>query len=57
MLIILDYMDYLVEKSASRFNRHSEINSLVKRTLASAGVTSFVEPKGLVRSDGKRTME
>ena len=54
MLIILDYMDYLLEKSASRFNRHSEINLLVKRTLASACVTSCLEPKSFVRSDGKR---
>ena len=41
-------------KTASKFNGHSEIKFFVKKTLASAGVTSCLEQKGLVRSDWKR---
>ena len=35
-------------------SRHSHINDIVKRALASAGVPSVLEPPGLSRKDGKR---
>jgi hypothetical protein len=41
-------------KSRGRFSRHAEINGLIQRSLASAGVPSVLEPPGVVRSDGKR---
>ena len=34
--------------------RHSQVNDLIKRALASAGTPSILEPNGLTRSDGKR---
>ena len=41
-------------KSAGRHARHSALNDLVKRALASAEVPSRLEPTSLSRSDGKR---
>ena len=41
-------------KSAGRHVRHSTLNDLVKRALASAEVPSRLEPTSLSRSDGKR---
>ena len=34
--------------------RHSHVNDLIKRALASAGTPSVLEPPGLSRTDGKR---
>ena len=34
--------------------RHSHVNDLIKRALASAETPSILEPNGLCRSDGKR---
>jgi hypothetical protein len=42
------------KKSVGRHPRHSMLNDLVKRALASAGLPSTLEPVGLTRSDGKR---
>lgn len=36
------------------FTRHSAINDIIKRSLASVNVPSVLEPTGMLRSDGKR---
>jgi hypothetical protein len=41
-------------KSAGRFARHSQLNDIIKRSLASVNVPSILEPPGLSRTDGKR---
>lgn len=44
-------------KSASaRLSRHSEINDILHRSLASMNVPSKLEPPGLSRDDGKNLM-
>jgi hypothetical protein len=42
------------KRSAGRHPRHSMLNDIVKRALATAGLPSQLEPVGLTRSDGKR---
>lgn len=42
------------KKGHSRYARHAMANDFLKRTLASAGIPSVLEPTGLSRSDGKR---
>ena len=39
---------------AGTSSRHTEINSVLKRALASARVNAITEPEGLFREDGKR---
>ncbi|CAH2233925.1 jg14683 [Pararge aegeria aegeria] len=39
---------------AGRFSRHSTINDIIRRSLATAHVPAVLEPIGLARSDGKR---
>jgi hypothetical protein len=41
-------------KSSGRFSRHTEINSIINRSLTSIHVNSILEPNGLSRDDGKR---
>ena len=41
-------------KSAGRNPRHHYLNDVVKRSLHSAGIPSWLEPVGLDRGDGKR---
>lgn len=41
-------------RSAGRIPRHSGLNDIIRRALASASVPAVLEPNGLVRSDGKR---
>jgi hypothetical protein len=41
-------------KSAGRHSRHSALNDLIKRALASADIPSRLEPTSLSRVDGKR---
>ncbi|KAF0288994.1 Ubiquitin carboxyl-terminal hydrolase 2 [Amphibalanus amphitrite] len=41
-------------KSAGRLPRHAQLNDVVRRGLASAGIPSILEPVGLDRGDGKR---
>jgi hypothetical protein len=41
-------------KSAGRVSRHAPINSLIKAALTTAEVPCRLEPRGLVRDDGKR---
>ena len=41
-------------KSAGRFSRHANLNSLIKQTLGSLDLPSMLEPRGLYRTDGKR---
>jgi hypothetical protein len=41
-------------KSSGRFYRHTEINSIINRSLTSIHVNSTLEPNGLSRDDGKR---
>jgi hypothetical protein len=41
-------------KSSGRFSRHTEINSIINRSLTSIHVNSTLEPNGLSRNDGKR---
>ena len=41
-------------KSAGRFSRHANFNSLMKQTLRSLDLPSMLEPRGLYRTDGKR---
>ena len=40
--------------SAGRLPRHANLNDVVKRGLAAAGVPSWLEPVGLDRGDGRR---
>ena len=40
--------------SAGRLPRHANINDVVKRGLAAAGIPSWLEPVGLDRGDGRR---
>ena len=40
--------------SAGRLPRHANLNDVVKRALASAGIPSWLEPVGLDRGDGRR---
>ena len=42
------------KSAAGRHSRHSQVNDLIKRALASAQVPSIREPPGLSRLDGKR---
>ena len=42
------------KKGRGRFFRHSSLNDIINRALATAGVPSQLEPSGLARSDGKR---
>ncbi|CAH2243580.1 jg12890 [Pararge aegeria aegeria] len=44
-------------RSAGRFSRHSTINDIIRRSLATAHVPAVLEPIGLARSDGKRPDE
>ena len=41
-------------RSAGRFSRHHNLNTLVKQALSSIKVLSILEPYGLTRTDGKR---
>ena len=41
-------------KSAGRLPRHADLNDVVKRGLASAGIPAILEPLGLNRGDGRR---
>ncbi|CAH2267888.1 jg21941 [Pararge aegeria aegeria] len=41
-------------RSAGRFSRHSTINDIIRRSLATVHVPAVIEPIGLARSDGKR---
>jgi hypothetical protein len=41
-------------KSSGRFSRHTEINSIINRSLTSIHVNSTLEPNGLSQDDGKR---
>ena len=41
-------------KSAGRHSRHSALNDIIKRSLATAEIPSRLEPTSLARSDGKR---
>ncbi|CAH2236225.1 jg22036 [Pararge aegeria aegeria] len=41
-------------RSAGLFSRHSTINDIIRRSLATAHVPAVLEPIGLGRSDGKR---
>ena len=41
-------------RSAGRFSRHHNLNTLVKQALSSIEVPSILEPYGLTRTDGKR---
>jgi hypothetical protein len=40
-------------KSSGRFSRHTEINSIINRSLTSIQVNSTLEPNGLSRNDRK----
>ena len=42
------------KKGRGWFFRHSSLNDIINRALATAGVPSQLEPSGLARSDGKR---
>ena len=41
-------------RSSGRHARHSEVNSIIHRSLQAAGIPSRLEPVGLCRNDGKR---
>ena len=42
------------QKSAGRYARHSELNTIIHRSLASIGRPSILEPNGMTRQDGRR---
>ena len=42
------------KNSAGRLPRHSHLNDIVRRSLLSAGIQSWLEPLGLDRGDGRR---
>ena len=42
------------QRSAGRLPRHANLNDVVKRALAVAGMPSWLEPLGLDRGDGRR---
>ena len=42
-------------KSAGRFSRHATHSSLMMQTLGSFDLPSMLEPRGLYRTDSKRT--
>ena len=42
------------KKSAGRLSRHANLNDVIKRALANAGLPSVLEPQGLDRGDGRR---
>ena len=50
----MDTMASNEKKSAGRPARHAELNSIIKRALASADIPSKLEPPVLARDDGKR---
>ena len=41
-------------RAAGKHARHSEVNSIIHRSLNTAGVPSHLEPVGMCRNDGKR---
>ena len=41
-------------RSAGRFSRHHNLNTLVDQALSSIKIPSILEPNGLTRTDGKR---
>ena len=41
-------------RSFGRYPRHEELNSIICRSLTSAGFPSVLEPTGVCRADGKR---
>ena len=41
-------------KCLGRYPRHQEINTIIQRSLTSAGVSSILEPPGCARNDGRR---
>ena len=51
---IYGYHGLSCHKSAGRMARHSALNQILQRALASAGFPSVLEPVGVCRSDGKR---
>jgi hypothetical protein len=40
--------------SAGRIPRHSALNHILKRTFSSVNIPCIIEPRGLLREDGKR---
>ena len=40
--------------SAGRHARHAALNDIIKRAMGSAGIPSILEPRDLLRDDGKR---
>ena len=42
------------QKSAGRHPRHSELNTIIHRSLSSIGRPSILEPVGMTREDGRR---
>ncbi len=41
-------------KSPGRYGRHSSLNIIIKKALASVGLQSILEPPGLIREDGRQ---
>jgi hypothetical protein len=41
-------------KNKGRFSRHSDLNQIIQRALSSIHISSSLEPRGLLRDDGKR---
>ena len=46
---------FLGTKSVDRFSRHATLNSLIKQTLRSLNWPSTIEPRGLYRTNDKRS--
>ena len=51
---VLGHHGLSCQYSAGRLPRHANLNDVVKRALASAGIPSWLEPVGLDRGDGRR---
>ena len=54
MIDLLGHHGLSCRYSAGRLPRHANLNDVVKRGLAMAGIPSWLEPVGLDRGDGRR---
>ncbi|KAI8426107.1 hypothetical protein MSG28_005066 [Choristoneura fumiferana] len=44
------------QRSAGRFSRHAALNDIIRRALATVNVPAILEPTGISRNDGRRSV-